>query len=169
MTPNTKSLAVNNRLLAFFQDIMESEAWKGAVRDSYQQWKYNAVHKDIKNYFTVIQKTEDKFGQPFKKESGPLMANLSQLKEDVEKAKAEDKVSKIRDGSSVEFFGQKIDVGDADDEEVDKFCKDTVFDSFWKTITKLSNAIYLSTKSVGDVLKKLIKKLCDFMECGMMK
>ena len=40
---------------------------------------------------------------------------------------------------------------------------------FWKTITKLNNSIYLSTKSVGDVLKKLIKKLCDFMECGMMK
>ena len=82
---------------------MESEAWKGAVRDSYQQWKYNAVHKDIKNYFTVLQKS--KFGQPFKKESEPLMANLSQLKEDVEKAKNEDKVTKIRDGSSVEFLG----------------------------------------------------------------
>jgi len=37
------------------------------------------------------------------------------------------------------------------------------------TITKLNNSVYLSTKSVGDVLKKLIKKLCDFMECGMMK
>ena len=164
MTPTT-----NNRLLAFFQDTMESEAWKDAVREAYKQWKYNQVHKDIKDHFTAIQKREDKFGQSFKKESGPLVANLSQLKEDVEKAKAEDKVSKIRDGSSVEFFGQKIDVGDADDEEVDKFCKDTVFDGFWKTITKLNNSIYLSTKSVGDVLKKLIKKLCDFMECGMMK
>ena len=148
---------------------MESEAWKDAVREAYKQWKYNKVHKDIKDHFTVIQKREDKFGQSFKKESGPLMANLSQLKEDVEKAKNEDKVSKIRDGSSVEFLGQKIDVGDADDEDVDKFCKDTVFDGFWKTITKLNNSIYLSTKSVGDVLKKLIKKLCDFMECGMMK
>ena len=159
----------NNRILAFFQDTMESEAWKDAVREAYKQWKYNKVHKDIKDHFTAIQKREDKFGQSFKKEAGPLMANLSQLKEDVEKAKSEDKVSKIRDGSSVEFFGQKIDVGDADDEEVDKFCKDTVFDGFWKTITKLNNSIYLSTKSVGDVLKKLIKKLCDFMECGMMK
>ena len=149
------------------QNRMESEAWKGAVKDSYQQWKYNPVHKDIKNYFTVLQKS--KFGQPFKKESEPLMANLSQLKEDVEKAKNEDKVSKIRDGNSVEFLGQKIDVGDADDEDVDKFCKDTVFNGFWKTITKLNNSVYLSTKSVGDVLKKLIKKLCDFMECGMMK
>ena len=148
---------------------MENEAWKDAVRKAYKQWKYNKVHKDIKDHFTAIQKREDKFGQSFKKEAGPLVANLSQLKEDVEKAKSEDRVSKIRDGSSVEFFGQKIDVGDADDEEVDKFCKDTVFDGFWKTITKLNNSIYLSTKSVGDVLKKLIKKLCDFMECGMMK
>merc|ERR1719167_1982031 len=97
------------------------------------------------------------------------MADLSKLKEDVERAKAEDKVTKKREGSSVEFFGEKIEVGDADDEEVDKFCKDTVFNGFWKTITKLNNSVYLSTKSVGDVLKKLIKKLCDFMECGMMK
>ena len=146
---------------------MESEAWKGAVRDSYQQWKYNAVHKDIKNYFTVIQKS--KFGQPFKKESGPLMANLSQLKEDVEKAKSEDKISKIRDGSCVEFFGHQIDVGDADDEEVDNFYKETVFGGFWKTIKKLCNEAYLALKSMGDVLKKLMKKLYDYMECGMMK
>ena len=162
------TLNTNNRY-SFLPGHMKSEAWKDAVREAYQQWKYNQVHKDIKNHFTVIQKREDKFGQPFKKESGPMLANLCQLKEDVEKAKVEDKVSRIRDGSSVEFFGQKIDVGDADDEEVDKFCKDTVFDGFWKTITKLNNSIYLSTKSVGDVLKKLIKKLCDFMECGMMK
>merc|ERR550519_1346266 len=72
------------------------------------------------------------------------MANLSQLKEDVEKAKAEDKVSKIRDGSSVEFFGQKIDVGDADDDEVDNFYKNTVFDGFLKTIKKLCNSTYLA-------------------------
>ena len=148
---------------------MESEAWKVAVRDAYHQWKYNEVHKDIKKYFTDIQKREDKFGQPFKKESGPLMANLCQLKEDVEKVKTEDKVRKIRDGSSVEFFGQKIDVGDADDEEVDKFFKDVVFGGFLKTSKKLCESIYLEIKSVGDVLKKLMKKLCDFMELGMMK
>ena len=127
---------------------MESEAWKDAVREAYKQWKYNKVHKDIKDHFTAIQKREDKFGQSFKKESGPLMANLSQLKEDVEKAKNEDKVNKIRDGSSVEFLGQKVDVGDANDEDVDKFCKDIVVDGFWKTITKLNDSIYLSTKSV---------------------
>ena len=146
---------------------MESEGWKNSVKGSYQKWRYSPVHKDIKNYFTVVQKS--KLGQPFKKDSGPLMADLSKLKEDVERAKAEDKVIKKREGSSVEFFGEKIEVGDADDEEVDKFCKDTVFNGFWKTITKLNNSVYLSTKSVGDVLKKLIKKLCDFMECGMMK
>ena len=39
-----------NRLLAFLQDTMESEAWKDAVREAYQQWKYNKVHKDIKAY-----------------------------------------------------------------------------------------------------------------------
>ena len=158
-----------NRLLAFLEDKMESEAWKDAVREAYQQWKYNELHKDIKNHFSVIQKRDDKLGQSFKKDSRPFLADLCQLKEDVERTKAEDKIRKIRDGSSVEFFGQKIDVGNADDEEVDKFCKDTVFDGFWKTITKLNNSIYLSTKSVGDVLKKLIKKLCDFMELGMMK
>ena len=155
--------------LNFLQYTMESEAWKVAVRDAYHQWKYNEVHKDIKKYFTDIQKREDKFGQPFKKESGPLMANLCQLKEDVEKVKTEDKVRKIRDGSSVEFFGQKIDVGDADEEEVDNFCKETVFDGFWKTVTKLCKAAYLALKSMGDVLKKLMKKLCDFMESGMIK
>ena len=164
MTPNT-----NNRILAFFQDTMESEAWKYAVSEAYKQWKYNKVHKDIKDHFTAIQKREDKFGQSFKKESGPLVANLSQLKEDVEKAKSEDKVSKIRDGSSVEFFGQQIDVGDADDEEVDNFYKETVFGGFLKTIKKLCEPIYLAIKSMGDVLKKLMKKLYDYMECGMMK
>ena len=57
-------------------------------------------------------------------------------------------VKQIRDGSYVEFLGQKVDVGDADDEDVDKFCKDIVVDGFWKTITKLNDSIYLSTKSV---------------------
>ena len=148
---------------------MESDAWKEAAREAYQQWKYNELHKDIKNHFSEIQKRDDKFGQSFKKDSRPFLADLCQLKEDVEKTKAEDKVRKIRDGSSVEFFGQKIDVGDADDEEVDKFFKDVVFDGFLKTSKKLCESIYLEIKSVGDVLKKLMKKLCDFMECGRMK
>ena len=143
------------------------EEWRGAVRDSYQQWKYNSVHKDIKNYFTVIQ--ESKLGQPFKQDSKPLVANLSQLKDDVEKAKNDDKVIKKRDGSKVEFLGQHIDVGDADEEEVDKVIKDTIFGGFWKTITKLCNINYIANKSIGDVLKKLMKKLVDFFEAGMLK
>jgi hypothetical protein len=141
--------------------------WQGEVRDSYQQWKYNTVHKDIKSYFTAVQGTQ--FGQPFKKDSQPLIANLSQLKDNIEKAKKEDTIIKKRDGNSVEFLGKQIDVGDANEEEVDEFCKETVFSGFWKTITKLCNTVYLSNKSVGDVLKKLLKKLVDFFEAGMMR
>ena len=143
------------------------EDWRGAVRDSYQQWKYNTVHKDIKTYFSVIQ--SENFGQPFKKDSRPLIANMAKLKEDIEEAKLIDKVIKKRDGSTIEFMGKSIDVGDADDDEVDAFCKLTVFSGFWKTITKLCNSIYLALKSVGDVMKKLLKKLVDFFEAGMMK
>ena len=94
---------------------------------------------------------------------------MSQLKDDVEKAKNDDKVIKKRDGSTVEFLGQHIDVGDADEEEVDKEIKDTIFGGFWKTITKLCNINYIANKSIGDVLKKLMKKLVDFFEAGMLK
>ena len=36
-------------------------------------------------------------------------------------------------------------------------------------MTKLCNAVYLAAKSVGDVLKKLLKKLVDFFAAGMKK
>ena len=143
------------------------EDWKDAVRDSYQQWKYNTVHKDIKTYFSTIQHSE--MGKPFKKDSHPLIANMSQLKEQVEQTKIEDKIIKKHEDNSVEFLGKRINVGDANEAEVDDFCKQTIFSGFWKTITKLSNTVYLDTKSVGDVLKKLMKKLVDFFEAGMMR
>ena len=108
--------------------------------------------------------------EPFKRESEPLIANLSELKEEVEeKRRTEDRVFFKDTEKKINFLGSKIEVADADDDEVDEYCKDTIFGGFWKTITKLCNVVYLSLKSVGSVLKKLLKKLVDFLEAGMKK
>ena len=141
--------------------------WQQSVKDSYQQWKYNDMHREIKNYFNEGQHKQ--FGEPFKKESSPLIANLSELKDEITEKKKTEKVVRKNDDNSIDFLGNRIDVGDEDEEVVDNFCKETVFEGFWKTITKLCNSVYLAVKSVGDVLKKLLKKLVDFFAAGMKK
>ena len=146
---------------------MADPDWRQSVQESYQQWKYNDMHSEIKTYFTEVQHSP--FGEPFKQESSPLVANLSQLKDDVTEKKKHEKIVKKQEDNTIEFLGKEINVGEEDEEEVDKFCRETVFGGFWKTITKLCNAVYLAVKSVGDVLKKLLKKLVDFFAAGMKK
>ena len=133
-------------------------AWRGAVQQTYHTWKYNDMHKNVKTYFNEVQ--HKKFGESFKKESNPLIANLSELKDDVSAKKNEDKnIFMKQEDKTIRFLGENIEVGDEDEEEVEKFCKETIFGGFWKTITKLCNSVYLAVKTVGDVLKKLLKKL----------
>ena len=141
--------------------------WREQVDKTYQNWKYNDMHREVKSYFNNIQKTN--LGEPYKKESTPLIANLSELKDSVTDSKNADKIVSKSDSNKIEFFGEEIDVGDEDEEEVDRHCRETVFGGFWKTITKLCNSVYLALKSIGDVLKKLIKKLIDFFGAGMKK
>ena len=140
--------------------------WKSQVESSYNNWKYNEIHGEVKSYFNNIQDSPA-FGKPFKRESTEFGANLSELKEEIKDKKNNDKVVSKSDANTVNFLGDEIDVGDEEEEIVDRFCKETIFSGFWKTITKLCNAVYLKLKSVGDVLKKLFKKLIDFIEAGM--
>ena len=139
--------------------------WKEEVKDAYKTWKYNDIHREVKSYFNTIQNTN--LGEPYKKESAPLIANLSELKDSVSESKHNDQIVKKDENAEIEFLDKKIHVGDEDEEEVDNFCKETVFGGFWKTITKLCNTVYLALKSTGDVLKKLMKKLIDFFAAGM--
>ena len=141
------------------------EDWKDQVDQAYNKWKYNDIHREVKSYFNTIQKSN--FGEPFKKESGPLIANLSELKDSVTNSKNHDNVITKKSDKTVEFLGENIHVGEEEEEEVDRYCKETIFGGFWKTITKLCNTVYLALKSAGDVLKKLIKKLIDFFAAGM--
>ena len=147
--------------------VKMGDEWKEQVKESYTKWKYNDIHKEVKSYFNTIQ--TEPLGEPYKKDSSSLIANLSELKDNVTESKNEDKIIKKNDDNSIEFLGDNINVGDADEEEVDNYCKETVFGGFWKTITKLCNTVYLALKSIGDVLKKLIKKLVDFFATGMKK
>lgn len=144
-----------------------SEDWKGQVNEAYKDWKYNDIHNEVKSYFNTIQSTN--LGKPYKKEPAPLIANLSELKDSVSERKNDDKIISKNEENQIEFLDKKINVGDESEEEVDKYCKETIFGGFWKTITKLCNAVYLALKSTGDVLKKLIKKLIDFFAAGMQK
>ena len=141
--------------------------WQTSVENTYKEWKYNDMHTEIKTYFNEAQ--HQKFGESFKKESSPLIANLSELKEDITEKKRSEKVVKKNEDNTIEFLGTRIDVGEEDEEKVDNFCKETLFGGFWKTMTKLCDAGYLAVKSVGDVLKKLLKKLVDFFAAGMKK
>ena len=142
--------------------------WRDKVLETYKRWKYNDMHKDIKTYFNDMQ--HKKFGESFKREASPLIVNLSELKDDVTARKTEDKRVFIKqEDKTVNFLGEQIDVGEEEEDEVENFCKETLFGGFWKTITKLCNTVYLAVKSVGDVLKKLLKKLLDFLEAGMQK
>ena len=165
---------MNSKLVCYFQITLalapapgKMSDWKQSVEETYQQWKYNDMHNEIKTYFNEAQ--HQPFGEPFKKESSPLVANLSELKDNITEKKKSENVVKKQDDNTIDFLGNRIDVGEEDEEEVDNFCKETIFGGFWKTMTKLCNAMYLAVKSVGDVLKKLLKKLVDFFAAGMKK
>ena len=142
------------------------EDWKSSVESSYKKWKYNDIHLEVKSYFNNIQHDHN-FGVPLKKESTDLGSSLSELKDEITTKKNDDKIVSKSEGNTINFLGDEIHVGDEDEETVDKFCKDTIFSGFWNTITKLCSTDYLKRKSVGDVLKKLFKKLIDFFEAGM--
>ena len=76
----------------------------------------------------------------------------------------------IRDSNqNVTFLGSKIAVEEAEasDSELDTYCKETVFSGFWKTLKKLADSAYRMLKSGLEVLKKLFKKVVDFLEAGM--
>ena len=143
------------------------EDWKSSVESSYKKWKYNDIHLEVKSYFNNIQQSN--FGEPLKKQSTDLGSNLSELKDEITTKKNDEKIVSKSEGNTINFLGDEINVGDENEETVDKFCKETIFSGFWKTITKLCNTVYLALKSVGDVLKKLFKKLIDFFEAGMKK
>ena len=140
--------------------------WKSRVGESYNKWKYNDIHGEVKSYFNNIQHSPS-FGETFKRDSTEFGTNLSQLKDQINDKKNDNKVISKSDRNTINFLGDEIDVGDEDEEIVDRFCQETIFSGFWKTITKLCNMVYLRLKSVGDVLKKLLKKLIDFFEAGM--
>ena len=140
------------------------EDWKAEVDKSYKGWKKSEIHGGLKNYFNTVQTSS--YGEPFKKESKDLHAHLSELK-DTMKCDLNEKVITKNSDNHVEFLGQKIDVGEEDEEEVERYCQQTVLDGFWKTVEKLCDTAYLELKTAGDVLKKLFKKLVDFFAAGM--
>lgn len=140
--------------------------WKSRVEGSYNNWKYNDIHGEVKSYFNNIQQSPT-YGDQFKRQSTDFGANLTELKDQVRDKKNDSKIVHKSDVNTISFLGDEIDVGDEDEETVDRFCKETIFSGFWKTMTKLCNTVYLALKSVGDVLKKLFKKLIDFLEAGM--
>ena len=78
----------NSKLVFYFQTTLalvpvpgKMSDWKQSVEETYQQWKHNDMHKEIKTYFYEAQLQP--FGEPFKKESSPLVANLSELKDNI--------------------------------------------------------------------------------------
>ena len=76
----------------------------------------------------------------------------------------------IRDSNqNVTFLNSSVSVPkeDASDTDLDTYCKETVFSGFWKTLKKLCNGAYRMFKSGLDILKKLFKKVVDFLEAGM--
>lgn len=141
------------------------EDWRAQVDKSYQKWKYSEMHGELKSYFNTVQTSS--YGEPFKKESKPLHAGLSELKETMTCDHKKRVISKNSDDNTVEFLNMKIDVGEEEEEEVDKYCQETILGGFWKTMTKLCDTAYLVLKTAGDVLKKLFKKLIDFFAAGM--
>ena len=141
------------------------EDWRAQVDKSYQNWKYSDMHGELKSYFNTVQTSS--YGEPLKKESKPLYANLSDLRDTLTSDPQKRVISKNSDDNTVEFLNMKIDVGEEEEEEVDKYCQETILGGFWKTMTKLCDTAYLELKTAGDVLKKLFKKLIDFFAAGM--
>ena len=139
--------------------------WKAQVDQSHKDWKSSELHGEMKNYFNTVQKSN--YGEPLKRESKPLHANLTELKDKMTCDHHGRVISEKKEDNTVEFLGKTINVGEADEEEVNQYCQQTMFDSFWKTMNKLCDEAYLELKTAGDVMKKLFKKLIDFFAAGM--
>ena len=98
--------------------------WQLKVDNAYKQWKYNDLHRNIKNHFNGANSRDE---VPSKlrelvKEDSEIIADLKDLSGKVEKEKENVKERLfVRDSSSnVQFLGAKIEVpeNDVDDEEV---------------------------------------------------
>ena len=141
------------------------EDWRAQVDKSYKNWKYSDMHGELKSYFNKVQMSS--YGESLKKESKPLHTNLTELKDSMTCDHHEKVISKNLEDNTVEFLNDKIQVGDAEEEEVERYCQQTIFNGFWKTMKKLCEPAYLALKTAGDVLKKLFKKLVDFFAAGL--
>ena len=137
------------------------EEWKNAVKKSCRQWKSNKYHEDVENYFTLIQKSER--GRCLNQDSKAFIEKFRTLVDDIED---EGKIVKKDDRNKIDFLGTKIDVGDADELEVDKFVKETIFGEFKKEFSKLFDS---AEKSFGDFLRTVLKSIQDFLEAGFQK
>ena len=153
----------SDRNSSFVKLKMEKD-WKAHVDKSYKGWKKSEIHCGLKNYFNAVQTSS--YGEPFKRESKDLHEHLSELKDTMKCDQNEKVISKNSD-NTVEFLNQRILVGEEEEEEVERYCQQTVLDGFWKTVEKLCDTSYLELKTAGDVLKKLFKKLVDFFAAGM--
>ena len=89
------------------------EDWKAEVDKSYKGWKKSEMHGELKNYFNTVQTSS--YGEPFKRESKDLHEHLSELK-DTMKCDPNARVITKNSDNTVEFLGQKIDVGEEDEE-----------------------------------------------------
>ena len=138
------------------------EEWKNAVKKSCQQWKSNKYHEDVENYFTLIQKSER--GRCLNQDSKAFIEKFRRLVDDIEKEEV--KIVKKDDRNRINFLGTDIDVGDASEEEVDKFEKETIFGEFKEEFSKLVDS---AEKSFGDFLKEIVKSIEDFLEAGLQK
>ena len=98
--------------------------WKTKVVTAYQEWKYNDLHKNIKAYFTEVKSRDnlpESLIQKIREES-PVLHDLAQLREVVEKEEREETQKLfVRDSDeNITFLGTKIEVpiDVADDEDV---------------------------------------------------
>ena len=98
--------------------------WQLKIDNTYQDWKYNDVHKNIKSYFNEAhsKKHHSKTLKEQVEESSPISNDLSSLHDNVknEEEGGKEKVF-VRDSSgTIKFLGAHIEVpvDVADDVEV---------------------------------------------------
>ena len=98
--------------------------WQQNVDDTYQDWKYNDLHKNIKAYFKDAR-NKSHMPDALKKEvddTSPILCELTNLHDTVlaEEAQGTEKLF-VRDcNGKITFLGKNIEipVDDADDDEV---------------------------------------------------
>ncbi|XP_023333091.1 uncharacterized protein LOC111704928 [Eurytemora carolleeae] len=145
---------------------MPDHEWRDTIKTTYNEWRHNDKHRSIKEYFNEVQNKE--VGRAYKQDSNSIYPSLQELSEQMsegEKDKSE-KILKKTEDNKVQFLGADIEVSE-EDEEAEEYARETIYGGFRHTMKKLLNMSYLSTKTIGDVMKKLLKKLIDFMEVGL--